>query len=65
MTRTLGALLASGALLLAACASAPPSRPAGWNAPEIVATGVDVGADGTIYFSANKNNAIYRVRPIR
>ena len=28
-------------------------------------TGVAVGADGTIYFSANKNNAIYRVRPMR
>ena len=33
--------------------------------PPNVATGVDVGADGTIYFSANKNNAIYRVRPAR
>lgn len=29
-----------------------------------VATGVDVGADGTVYFSANRNNAIYRVRPM-
>jgi len=33
--------------------------------PPLAATGVDVGADGTIYFSANKNNAIYRVRPMR
>ena len=33
--------------------------------PPYIATGVDVGADGTIYFSANKNNAIYRVRPAR
>jgi glucose/arabinose dehydrogenase len=33
--------------------------------PPNIATGVDVGADGTIYFSANKNNAIYRVRPMR
>ncbi len=33
--------------------------------PPYVATGVDVGADGTIYFSANRNNAIYRVRPMR
>ncbi len=31
--------------------------------PPYVATGVDVGADGTVYFSANRNNAIYRVRP--
>lgn len=29
-----------------------------------VATGVDVDADGTIYFSADRNNAIYRVRPM-
>jgi sugar lactone lactonase YvrE len=33
--------------------------------PPYVATGVDVGADGTVYFSANRNNAIYRVRPMR
>ena len=33
--------------------------------PPNVATGVDVGADGTIDFSATKNNAIYRVRPMR
>jgi sugar lactone lactonase YvrE len=33
--------------------------------PPNVATGVDVAADGTIYFSANRNNAIYRVRPMR
>ena len=33
--------------------------------PPNIATGVAVGADGTIYFSANKNNAIYRVRPMR
>ena len=24
-----------------------------------------VGPDGTIYFSADRNNAIYRVRPVR
>jgi glucose/arabinose dehydrogenase len=28
-------------------------------------TGVAVGADGTVYFSADKNNAAYRVRPQR
>lgn len=33
--------------------------------PPNIATGVDVGTDGTIYFSANRNNAIYRVKPIR
>jgi sugar lactone lactonase YvrE len=33
--------------------------------PPYVATGVDVGPDGTIYFSANRNNAIYKVRPLR
>ena len=44
----------------------PIGRPAGPGMPPpYIATGVDVGADGTIYFSANKNNAIYRVRPMR
>jgi len=33
--------------------------------PPYVATGVAVGDDGTVYFSANRNNAIYRVRPQR
>ena len=33
--------------------------------PPSVATGVDVGSDGSIYFSANRNNAIYRIRPVR
>ncbi len=33
--------------------------------PPYVATGVAVGGDGQIYFSANRNNAIYRVRPVR
>jgi len=33
--------------------------------PPYVVTGVAVGPDGTIYFSADKNNAAYRVRPQR
>lgn len=33
--------------------------------PPYVATGVAVAADGTVYFSANRNNAIYRIRPAR
>ena len=33
--------------------------------PPYVPTGVAVGADGTVYFSADRNNAIYRVRPQR
>jgi len=33
--------------------------------PPYVPTGVDVAADGTIYFSADRNNALYRVRPAR
>ena len=33
--------------------------------PPYVPTGVDVAADGTIYFSADRNNAIYRIRPAR
>ena len=31
--------------------------------PPYVVTGVAVAADGTVHFSADRNNAIYRVRP--
>lgn len=30
-----------------------------------IPTGVAVGADGSIYMSADRNNAIYRIRPVR
>jgi len=33
--------------------------------PPYVVTGVAVAADGTVYFSADKNNAVYRVKPQR
>jgi streptogramin lyase len=33
--------------------------------PPYVATGVTVDAAGNVYFSANRNNAIYRIRPQR
>jgi streptogramin lyase len=33
--------------------------------PPYVVTGVAVGADGTVYFSADKNNAVYRIKPQR
>lgn len=33
--------------------------------PPYVVTGVATAADGTVYFSADRNNAIYRVRPMR
>jgi streptogramin lyase len=33
--------------------------------PPYVVTGVAVAADGTVYFSADKNNAVYRVKPRR
>lgn len=33
--------------------------------PPYVATGVAVGADGAVYFSADRNNALYRIRPQR
>jgi len=42
----------------------PIGMPAGPGMPPpYVPTGVTVGADGSIYFSADKNNAVYRVRP--
>jgi glucose/arabinose dehydrogenase len=28
-------------------------------------TGVAVGEDGTVYFSADRNNGVYRVRALR
>jgi len=40
--------------------SAGPGMP-----PPYVPTGVSVAADGAIYFSADRNNAIYRIRPQR
>ena len=44
----------------------PIGMPAGPGMPPpYVVTGVAVGADGSIYFSADKNNAIYRIRPQR
>jgi streptogramin lyase len=33
--------------------------------PPYVVTGVAVGSDGTVYMSANRNNAIYRIRSVR
>jgi len=33
--------------------------------PPYVVTGVAVGGDGTVYFTADKNNALYRIRPVR
>jgi len=33
--------------------------------PMYINTGVTVGADGTVYVSADRNNAIYRIRPAR
>lgn len=33
--------------------------------PPYIATGVAVGSDGTIYLSADRNNAIYRIRPLK
>ena len=33
--------------------------------PPYVATGVAVGQDGVIYLSADRNNAVYKIRPMR
>ena len=33
--------------------------------PPYVVTGVAVGADGIVYFTADRNNALYRIRPGR
>ena len=47
-------------------ANLPIGMPAGPGMPPpYVVTGVAVGADGTVYFSADKNNAVYKVRPQR
>jgi streptogramin lyase len=44
----------------------PIGMPAGPGMPPpYVVTGVAVGADGQVYFSANRNNALYRIRPQR
>ena len=47
-------------------ANLPIGMPAGPGMPPpYVVTGVAVGADGTVYFSADKNNAVYKIRPQR
>ena len=69
MNRTFGALLAAGALLLSACASIPPSRPAGWNAPEVVVPpssftgvhGLAVDKRGRLLAGSVVGNAIWEV----
>jgi hypothetical protein len=33
--------------------------------PPYVVTGVAVAGDGAIYFTADRNNALYRIRPMR
>jgi len=33
--------------------------------PPYVVTGVAVGSDGHVYFTADRNNALYRIRPMR
>lgn len=33
--------------------------------PPYVVTGVAVAADGSVYFTADRNNALYRIRPVR
>jgi len=69
MTRTLGALLATGALLLAACTSPPPAKPSAWNAPEIVVPpssftgvhGLAVDKGGRLLAGSVVGNAIWEV----
>ncbi|MBC7482832.1 MAG: hypothetical protein H7337_13230 [Rhizobacter sp.] len=47
-------------------ANLPIGMPAGPGMPPpYVVTGVAVSADGTVYFSADKNNAVYSIRPQR
>ena len=45
----------------------PADRPAAGPGmpPPYVPTGVAVGSDGTIYMTADRNNALYRIRPQR
>ena len=33
--------------------------------PPYVPTGVAVGADGSVYYGADRNNAVYRIKPQR
>ena len=69
MTRTLGTLLATGALLLAACTSPPPAKPSGWNAPEVVVApssftgvhGLAVDKGGRLLAGSVVGNAIWEV----
>jgi len=69
MTRTLGALLATGALLLAACTSPTPAKPSAWNAPEIVVPpssftgvhGLAVDKGGRLLAGSVVGNAIWEV----
>jgi len=69
MTRTLGTLFAAAAALLSACASAPPSRPAGWSAPEVVVApssftgvhGLAVDKSGRLLAGSVVGNAIWEV----
>ncbi len=49
-------------------ANLPISMPAGPGMPPpyvVMTTGVAVGAVATVYFSADKNNAVYKIRPQR
>ena len=65
----LGSVLAGSALVLAACASSPPSRPMGWNAPEVVVApssftgvhGLAVDKGGRLLAGSVLGNAIWEI----
>jgi streptogramin lyase len=69
MRRTALSLLAASSLLLAACASAPPTQPSGWNAPEILVApssftgvhGLAIDAKGRLLAGSVVGNAIWEV----
>ncbi|MGZ3267134.1 MAG: hypothetical protein ACXU7X_02850, partial [Croceibacterium sp.] len=62
-------LIAACGLALAACAGAPPTRPAGWAAPEVVVApssftgvhGLAVDARGRLLAGSVVGNAIWQV----
>ena len=69
LKRTLGGLLVCGVFWLSGCASTPPSKPTGWNAPEVVVApssftgvhGLAVDKGGRLLAGSVLGNSIWEV----